>query len=224
MARFNSWENRIYESENINNSTYVVESADIKDSSHIFYSTNIFNSRDVVECDDVVNSKQIFFSSMIEECEKIVKSTNISNSKNICESSMVSESTDVFKSSNVFASSQIERSKDLTDVYFSSQVEGLSHCLFCFGAKGSSYLLFNKPVDQARFELVKKQCKKYFTDYLCFATGWYRELSSASVPRIHYNFNSHYSNLSDKFWKWVESLPNFDKQILYNITINARFL
>ena len=224
MAKFNSWEDRIYESENIKDSKYVVESFDVSNSSHIFDSTNIFNSRDIVGCDEVTNSKQVFLSSMVDNCEKVIKSTNVSDSKNICDSSMVSESADIFKSSNIFSSYQIERSKDLTDVYFSSQVEGISHCLFCFGAKDSSYLLFNKPIDQARFELIKKQYKKYFDSYLVFATGWHRELSSATIPRTHYNFNSHYANLSDKFWKWVESLPNFDKQILYNITINARFL
>lgn len=224
MARLNFWEDRIYESENIIDSSYVVESENVQDSAHIFYSTNVSGSRDVVECDEVSNSKQIFLSSMIDNCEKVVKSMNVSDGKNICESSMICESRDVFKSSNIFSSKQIERSKNLTDVYFSTQCEDSSHCLFCFDIKNQNYMLFNEPIDHARYELIKKQYNKYFTDYLCFASGWYRELATASSPRIHYNFNSHYAKISDKFWKWVESLPNFNPQILYNITLNARFL
>lgn len=224
MEKFDSWEKRIYQSDNIINSQIIVESENIKNSSHIFYSTNVEDSKDIVESDEVTNCKQVFLSSMIENSEKIAKSLNVSNSKNICESSMISESIDVFKSTNVFESKQIERSKNITDCFFVAQCDNLAHSLFCFDQHDNQHLLFNQPIDPMRFELIKKQYNKYFRDYLCFATGWYRELATAAVPKIHYNFNSHYNIISEKFWTWVESLPNFDKQILYSITINTRFL
>lgn len=224
MGKFDSWEKRIYQSDNITNSEIIVESDTVSDSSNIFYSTNIDHSKDIVECDEVSYSSQVFLSSMIEKSEKISKSLNVSSSKNVCESSMVCGSTDIFKSVNVFDSKQIERSKNITDCFFVAQCDNLAHSLFCYDKRGEQYLLFNQPIDAARFELIKKQYNKYFKDYLCFASGWYRELATAAAPKIHYNFNSHYLNISDKFWTWVESLPNFDKQILYNITINARFL
>ena len=39
------------------------------------------------------------------------------------------------------------------------------------------------------------------------------------IPKPIYNFSKFFENLQNDFWQWVKTLPNYDPEILYSITL-----
>jgi hypothetical protein len=37
-------------------------------------------------------------------------------------------------------------------------------------------------------------------------------------------YNKHYLQLSDKFWRWARTVPGYDVDLLYGITLNFDLL
>jgi hypothetical protein len=57
-----------------------------------------------------------------------------------------------------------------------------------------------------------------------YVDKWYEEPIVKIRPRQVIRWDKHYTPISDRFWKWVKTLPNYDTKILYSITLNSEFL
>ena len=209
---------------NVHNSKYVVKSKDVKDSRSIFESSGIINCKDVVNTDEAESSSQIFYSTMIDGSSKVCKGNNIVSSTNICNSTMVVRSINVIDSSTVFDSSEIIGCNTVSSSHFCQKCTDISNCLFCDGLSSAEYHIFNKPVDPKMYELFEKQYLKYMSAYLNFITEWPADLVAGAYVTPTRKFDDWFHPITDKFWKWVRTLPNFDSMLLYNITMLPEIL
>lgn len=209
---------------NVQDSKYVVKSKNIRDSKSIFGSTDITQSRDVVDSDEVEKSSQIFYSSMIDSCVQVYRGKNIVSSVNVCNSTMVARSKNVIDSNTVFDSSEIIKCNTVTNSYFCQDCRNIDHCMFCEGLEGVEYYIFNKPVDKNLYEMLEKQYKKYMTVQLDFISNWPKDLIASAYVTPTRKFDDWFHLISEKFWKWVRTLPNFNSMLIYNITMRPEIL
>lgn len=209
---------------NVQNSKYIVKSKNVKDSKGVFGSIDITQSRDVVDSDEVENSGQIFYSSMIDNCAQVYRGKNIVSSVNICNSTMVARSENIIDSNTVFDSSEIIKCNTVTNSFFCQNCNNIEHCMFCEGLEGAEYHIFNKPVDKKMYELIEGQYRKYMNGQLEFISNWPEELVVGAHISPTRKFDDWYHPISEKFWKWVRTLPGFDSMLLYNITMLPEIL
>ena len=99
--------------------------------------------------------------------------------------------------------------------------DNLKNALFCQGIKDGEYLLFNKPIDQVRYEMIAKQFKKYMPS-ISLTDEWKHRFGE--LPRVNHDFRKHTSKIPAKFWDWVKTLPGYDASIIYSLTFDPQFL
>lgn len=152
----------------------------------------------------------------------MLNSSNITNSKEVFESTYVVNSDGVFRSSNVVECMAIINSHNLTDCGYCADCKNLTNALFCQGVADGEYMLFNKPIDKARFEIIYKQFKK-FSPHIQITEPWKR-MNHGETPKVYYDYRKHHRNISIGFWRWLRTLPNFDPVVMYSITFDPQFL
>ena len=211
----------IHESTHIHNSTIVSGSSHIDNCEEVYKSTQINNSEYVVGSEYVDNSDFVGLSSFVENSEYVLQSKNISDSMEVFGANYAIGSHDIFKSDNIVNSSIIWHSTNLTDCGFCTHCDNIKNALFCAGAKEGEYLLFNKPVDKIRFDMVMKQFHKY-APHLSFTSGWKKDFGN--LPHVNYDYRKHLKEIPPQFWSWVRTLPGFDASIMYSLTFDPQFL
>ena len=211
-------------SQDVYNSKTVVKSKGIKDSTNVFRSIDISNSADVADSENIENSQQIFYSSMVDTSNKVIKGQNIVESTNICNAITVVRSTNVIDSNTVFDSSEIINCNMVVNSYFCQDCTNIENCMFCEDLENIEYHIFNKPVDEKMYKLFEKQYKKYLTENLSFIRDWPSEIVGNQHITPTRKFDDWYHPISEKFWKWVKTLPGYDPMFVYNITMNPDFL
>lgn len=209
---------------NVSNSKNVVKSKNVQNGVGIFGSTDVLDSDDIVNSENVTNGHQIFYSTMVDDSEKVYKGTNVVNSVNICNSTMVANSRSVIDSKNVFYSLEIIGCDTVTESMFCQDCTNIEHCLFCYGLHDAQYCIFNKPVDKNRFEMIASQYTKWMIGLLTFIREWPCELLAETHVAPTRKFDDWYYPISEKFWKWVRTLPGFDSMLIYNITMLPEIL
>lgn len=201
----------IIDSDKVERSRFIIHSHNISDSVDIYTSSFVHNSAQVYESDFVENGKQVAFSK------------NVDNSNNIVFSNFIIDSTNIFESLNIAKSSEIYRSTNITDSHFCSDCVDLNKSLFCHKTNGVEYFVFNKPIDERRYEFILRQYQR-FEIYLNYLMEWPTELVVYTSPVVFHNFDIHYKNIAKEFWEWVINLPNYDPMVLYSITMNPKIL
>ena len=137
---------------------------------------------------------------------------------------MVANSRNVIDSKNVFGSSEIIKCNTVTDSHFCQNCTNIENCLFCYDLHDAQYCIFNKPVDKNRYEMIARQYQKYMDTLLAFMREWPCELLVEMYVAPTRKFDDWYAPISDKFWKWVRTLPGYDSMMLYNITMLPEIL
>lgn len=216
--------NDFWYSTNIENSRFIVKSKEIKNSERVFYSSDVENSLDIVHGETVEDSAQIFSSSLVSDSKMIAHCNNVSQSKNICFSTMIMNSVNIRESKSVFDSSEIINGVNVSDSYFCSNCENIRHCMFCDGIKDVEYYLFNQPTTKERFEFFVRQYKKFMNTLLCFTPEWPSDITATCAPALTLRPDFWYEPISDKFWKWARTLPNFDSMFVYKMTMLKKIL
>lgn len=211
-------------STNIENSRFIVKSNEVKDSERIFHSNDVVKSFDIVHGETVENSNQVFTSSLVSDSEMVAHCNNVAESKNICFSTMVMNSTNVRASKDIFNSSEIIESTNVSDSYFCSSCKNIKHCMFCEDIEDAEYYLFNQPIPKERFEFFVKQYKKFMNVLLGFAPEWPKDMITSWAPAFSLRPDYWYKPISDKFWKWVRTLPGFDSMFVYKMTMLSNIL
>lgn len=211
-----------YNCQNIQDSQYIVHSSDVDFSSFVHDSTSISHSTDVYKSDDVTNSLRIFESEFVYSSEKVFGANNIEDSHNIVISKGIYNSCNIYSCSNIMASGELRFCENITASNFCVDSKDLKNCLFCYELEGKEYHIFNQPIDKARFEAILKQYQRIMggleLDYM--REPWPESMLTPSLPSPFAYFNKHYLQLPDKFWKWVQTVPGYDADLLYKMTLN----
>lgn len=222
----------IYESDNITDSCYVSRSSNITNSNFVFSSAEVSNSNDIMGSQTVEDSNQVFISEFVYGSNKVYYGKNITESTNIVNSDYVVRSRSVMNSAVVTDSCFVSaldsgRTKNIKNSAFIYECINMKRCMFCSGIDNGENLLFNKPIDADELDLIMKQLKSVLGDYSADYVRdgeWSGKEIPLKTPQIEHNLISQYSKLSEKFWRWVATLPNYDSQILYTIIWQARLL
>ena len=213
----------IDESDHVSNSRLIVDSSDILDSESVINSKQVTNSKYISSSMYVDNSQFISFSAFVDNSQKILRGKNVTDSTEVVDSVYVVNSHGVFGSNNISDSRFVHHSNNLTNCAFCFNCNNLNNSLFCFNSEDNEYLLFNKKIDQSRFDMIYKQFKRYATPCAEMTENWSTNIHSATPTKI-YNYRKHIEKMPDTFWAWVQTLPGYDPSILYSLTFNPRFL
>ena len=121
------------------------------------------------------------------------------------------------------------------EIYFSTDLENCSYCLFCSGLKNKKFFLFNQEIDSKDWFVIKellltewsKEDKNFYKaisfenddkEWCGFKTSNYNTSFSYVAQR---NF---FQGPSSKFLKYIRSMPYYNEWLLYQITLNPKIL
>jgi hypothetical protein len=117
--------------------------------------------------------------------------------------------------------------RQIKDCRFIMECTNLKHSLFCHKISDGEYMIFNKQVDAADYELIVKQLDKILTNHeaeLVVEGEWPHHTIPLDAPKIQRNIIKQYGNLPSTFWRWVKTLPGYDPSVLYAITYNKELI
>lgn len=215
-----------YNCQNIQDSNYVVNSNGVDFSSFVHNSTDISHSSDVYKSDDVTNSNQVFESQFIYSSDRIFGVTNADNCVNVLISKGIYNSVNIYACSNIMGSRELRHCEDVSFSYFCADSKNLKDCMFCVGLEDKEYHIFNQPVTKEKFDIILKQYLHLMDnvelDYL--REQWPRDMLIPELPNPFAYHNKHYLQLNDKFWRWARSVPGYNPDLLYQITLNFDLL
>ena len=201
----------------------IIDSDKVEGSRFVLHSRNVFDSSDIYGSSFIHTSEQVYDSEYVDHGKQIAFSKNVDHSTNIVLSKFIIDSRNIFDCFDISESSEIYRSTGVTKSRFCSDSVGINNCLFCHSARGLEYCVFNKPIDERRYEFILRQYQN-FELFLNYLAEWPKDLVIYTPPREHQNFDIHYTTIPNEFWEWIKNLPNYDPAILYNITMDPKFL
>ena len=214
---------RVQDSENVSNSKYIAFSKDIKNSERVYASSNVENSQYISASFNVLGSIEVKDSS------KIWHSQNVFNSGEVLDCYGVYSCKEVEGSLGIF---NISTGKE---IYFSTDLENCSYCLFCSGLKNKKFFLFNQEIDSKDWFVIKELL---LTEWSKEDKNFYKVVSFEDDDKKWYGFKTFnysaslsyvaqrdfFQGLSSKFLKYIRSIPYYNEWLLYQITMNSRIL
>jgi hypothetical protein len=87
--------------------------------------------------------------------------------------------------------------------------------------EGGEYMLFNKPIDKVRFDMINKQFLRYKPE-ITLTSEWQNNFGD--LPCGHLDYRKHFEKIEESFWAWAHTLPGYNAHILYSLTFNPIFL
>lgn len=214
---------RVQDSENVSNSKYIAFSKDIKNSERVYASSNIENSQYISASFNVLGSAEVKDSSKIRHSQNVFNSGEVLDCYGVYSCKEVEGSLGIF---NVFTGKEI---------YFSTDLENCSYCLFCSGLKNKKFFLFNQEIDSKDWFVIKELL---LTEWLKEDRNFYKVISFEDNDKEWYGFKSFnysgslsyvaqrdfFQGLSSKFLKYIRSMPYYNEWLLYQITLNPKIL
>lgn len=231
----------------ITDSHIILSSFCIDSSSRVRDSENVYNSKYIAFSKDIKNSERIYASSNVENSQYISASFNVLDSAEVKDSSKIWYSQNVFNSGEVldcygvYSCKEVEGSLGIfnvstgQEIYFSTDLEDCSYCLFCSGLKNKKFYLFNQEIDSKDWFVIKELL---LTEWSKEDKNFYKTISFEDDDKEWYGFKiSNYSanlsyvaqrdffqGLSSKFLKYIRSMPYYNEWLLYQITLNPKIL
>lgn len=215
---------RVQDSENVSRSKYVAFSKDVKNSERIYSSVNVENGQYINASFNVLSSMEINNSSKIKYSQNVFNSDEISNCYGVYFCKKVEDSLGIF---NVSTGKEI---------YFSTDLENCSYCLFCSGLKDKSFCLFNQEIGLKDWFVIKElllnewsEKDKSLYKVVSFEDDdneWcgFRYLSKTDTSFSYVAQRDFFQGLSSKFLKYIRSMPYYNEWLLYQITMNPKIL
>ena len=215
---------RVRDSENVSKSKYIAFSKDIKNSEKVYSSVNIESGNYINASFDIFTSTEINNSSKIRYSHNIFNSDEILNCYGVYSCEKVEDSCGIFN---------ISTGKE---IYFSTDLEGCSYCLFCSGLKNKNFCLFNQEIGLKDWFVIKELLLNEWSEedknlykVICFEDDdneWYgfRYFSKTDTSFSYVAQRNFFQNISPKFLKYVRSIPCYNEWLLYQITLNPKIL
>lgn len=218
------YSSRVRDSENVFKSKYVAFSKDIKNSKRVYSSINVENSQYVNASSNVLGSAEVDDSSKIQYSQNVFNSDEISNCYGVYFCKKIENSLGVF---NVSTGKEI---------YFSTDLENCSYCLFCSGLKDKSFCLFNQEIGLKDWFVIKELLLNKWSEedkslykVVSFENDnneWcgFRYLSKTNASFSYVAQRNFFQGVSSKFLKYIRSMPYYNEWLLYQITMNPKIL
>ena len=215
---------RVRDSENVFNSKYVAFGKDVRNSERVYASSNVENSQYISVSFNVLDSAEVKDSSKIQYSQNVFNSDEISNCYGVYSCEEVGDGLGIF---NVSTGKEI---------YFSTDLEDCSYCLFCSGLKNKKFCLFNQEIDSRDWFVIKELLlnewskeNKNFYKVISFEDDnkeWcgFRTSSNDSVSFSYVAQRNFFQGISSKFLKYIRSMPYYNEWLLYQITLNPKIL
>ena len=214
---------RVRDSKNVSNSKYIAFSKDIKNSERVYASSNVENSQYISVSFNVLGSTEVKDSSKIQYSQNVFNSDEISNCYAVYSCKEVEDSLGIF---NVSTGKEI---------YFSTNLENCSYCLFCSGLKDKKFYLFNQEIGSKDWFIVKELLLNKWSEE---DKNLYKVISFEDDDKKWYGFKTFnysatlsyvaqrdfFQSLSSKFLKYIRSMPYYNDWLLYQITMNPKIL
>lgn len=214
---------RVRDSENVSNSKYIAFSKDIKNSERVYASSNVENSQYISVSFNVLDSAEVKDSSKIRHSQNVFNSGEISNCYAVYSCKEVEDSLGIF---NVSTGKEI---------YFSTDLENCSYCLFCSGLKDKKFYLFNQKIGSKDWFIIKELLLNKWSDE---DKNLYKVISFEDDDKKWYGFKTFnysatlsyvaqrdfFQSLSSKFLEYIRSMPYYNDWLLYQITMNPKIL
>lgn len=214
-----------YECEDCTDSKSVVSSKGIHNSSYIFNCLEVEESQVISGSSKVNKSRDIYNSKQITRCEKISNCTSLTDCKGSTFSSYSRNSEGLYQSEFCFYCRNLINCKQMLDCEFCANCSNLKNSLFCFGIENGENLIFNKPASDAVIEMARAEFQNLPGGRLLHLTDDFWTPKAFNInPTLIVDYREMYSSFSEEFWEFVTHLPNFDSQLLYNITFLSRFI
>ena len=231
----------------ITDSHIILSSFCIDSSSRVRDSENVSNSKYIAFSKDIKNSERVYASSNVENSQYISASFNVLGSVEVKDSSKIRHSRNVFNSSEVlvcygvYSCEEVEDSLGIfnistgKEIYFSTDLEDCSYCLFCSGLKNKKFCLFNQEIDSKDWFIIKELLLNKWSKE---NKNLYKVISFEDNDKEWYGFKSFnysgslsyvaqrdfFQGLSLKFLKYIRSMPYYNEWLLYQITLNPKIL
>lgn len=214
---------RVRDSENVSNSKYIAFSKDIKNSERVYASSNVENSHYISVSFNVLGSTEVKDSS------KIQYSQNVFNSSEVLDCYAVYSCKEVEDSLGIF---NVSTGKE---IYFSTDLENCSYCLFCSGLKDKKFYLFNQEIGSKDWFIIKELLLNKWSEE---DKNLYKVISFEDDDKKWYGFKTFnysatlsyvaqrdfFQSLSSKFLEYIRSMPYYNDWLLYQITMNPKIL
>lgn len=215
---------KVRDSENVSNSKCVAFSKDIKDSQRVYSSANIENSKYINISLNVLGSEEVSDSSEIRFSQNVFNSDEILNCYGVYSCKEVKDSLGVF---NISIGKEI---------YFSTDLENCSYCLFCSGLKDKKFYVFNQEFSPKDWFVIKELLLNEWSEgykNLCKVGSFEdndKEWCGFKIPsKISNGFcyvaqRDFFQNIPLDFLKYVRSMPCYNEWLFYQITMNLAIL
>lgn len=225
-----SFNETIYQSNNIQDSQYITNSQSVNNSKFVFYGDEVENSSNILQSKNIEDSECIYGSEFVFKSRNIFQSKNVTNGLCIVNSDYVFNSDHIINAAAVKYSAYVgdlvaDSTKRIDHSYFITRGVDLDHCLFCSNLQDKKYHLFNKEITPEEYDIFVKQISSVLRGWepeLVVDNEWPKETVPLDNPRVQRNIIKQYNNLPDKFWRWVKTLPGYDPAIMYAITFNPK--
>ena len=231
----------------ITDSHIILSSFCIDSSSRVRDSENVSNSKYIAFSKDIKNSERIYASSNVENSQYISTSFNVLDSAEVKDSSKIRHSQNVFNSSEVLDCYGVYSCKEVEgglgifnvstgkEIYFSTDLENCSYCLFCSGLKNKKFCLFNQEIDSKDWFVIKELLLSEWSEE---DKNLYKVISFEDDNKSWYGFKTFnysailsyvaqrdfFQSLFSKFLKYIRSMPYYNEWLLYQITMNPKIL
>ena len=231
----------------ITDSHIILSSFCIDSSSKVRDSENVSNSKYIAFSKDIKNSEKIYASSNVENSQYISASFNVLDSTEIKDSSKIRHSQNVFNSSEVLDCYGVYSCKEVEgglgifnvsigkEIYFSTDLENCSYCLFCSGLKEKKFCLFNQEIGSKDWFVIKELLLNEWSEE---EKKLYKVISFEDDDKKWYGFKTFnysaslsyvaqrdfFQGISSKFLRYTRSMPYYNEWLLYQITMNPKIL
>lgn len=214
---------RVRDSENVSNSKYIAFSKDIKNSERVYASSNVENSQYISASFNVLGSAEVKDSSKIRYSQNVFNSGEVLDCYGVYSCKEVEDSLGIFN---------ISTGKE---IYFSTDLEDCSYCLFCSGLKNKKFYLFNQEIDSRDWFVIKELLLNEWSEE---DESLYKVISFEDDDKKWYGFKTFnysaslsyvaqrdfFQGISSKFLKYIRSIPYYNEWLLYQITLNPKIL
>lgn len=223
----------IFGSFRVENSSRVYWSQEVRNSQRVKASNTVYDSSRIQYGKQIINSKFVSDSYNVEAGAYIARGTNITDSFDVALSQDISNSSHIYRSRKIIDSSGVKDSKDSQSIYFSSGLAYCDHCLFCSGLKKKSFHIFNQPVNEKDWFVIKEILMKRYWDFdRSYPVGKIVKIQEDNTEWCGFRLDditeksvvNYYSSFSPAFWNYVRTIPLYNDFLLYRITLHPGVL
>ena len=216
-SRYIWYSNDVSNSTGLMNAHHVNNSSFVRDSFQINNSNHIYNSNNVSNCNDIAHSTNI------KDSNKILESHDIAESNDVARSNFISWSSAILNSLLLEDCSFIYKSDNLNDCHFCGFIKNSKHCLFCTELEDKEYYIFNHEVSPTVYEKYREELLLQLqAETPCMINIFSTKYTAEERFELSTRFDAVFNGLSDAFYGWIGTLPNYSDEVFINLFFKNR--